>query len=53
MRQNSHCLVKLWKCQTAMSILPQKHSYNYFAFNQSYLAEGKIASVVLLPREAT
>jgi len=29
----------------------QKHSYNYFAFNQSYLAESKIASVVLLPHE--
>jgi len=30
----------------------QKHSYNSFAFNQSYLAEGIIASVVLLPHEA-
>jgi len=27
-------------------------AYNYFAFNQPYLAEGKIASVVLLPNEA-
>jgi len=26
----------------------QKHCWNYFAFNQSYLAEGKIAPVVLL-----
>jgi len=30
----------------------QKHSYNYFAFNQSYLAKDKIASVMLLPQEA-
>jgi len=28
----------------------QKHSYKYFAYNQSYLAEGKIASVELLPK---
>jgi len=33
-------------------LMRQKHSYNYFAFNQSYLTEGKIASVVLLPHEA-
>jgi len=26
----------------------QKHCWNYFAFNQSYLAEGKIAPAVLL-----
>jgi len=33
--------------------MKQKRSYNYFAFNQSYLAEGKLAaSVVLLPHEA-
>jgi len=32
--------------------MTQKHSYNYFAFNRSYLAEGKITSVVLLPHEA-
>jgi len=30
-------------------LMRQKHSYNYFAFNQSYLAEGKTASLVLLP----
>jgi len=30
----------------------QKHCCNYFAFTQSYLAEGKIAPVVLLPHEA-
>ena len=24
MRQNRHCLVKLWKCQMAMSILPHE-----------------------------
>jgi len=35
-----------------MSILPHKHSYNSFAFNYSHLAEGKKASVVLLPQEA-
>jgi len=27
----------------------QKHSYKYFAFNQSYLVKGKIAPAVLLP----
>jgi len=54
MRQNRQCLVKLWKCQKAMSILlhEAKALLQYFAFNQSYLAEGKIASVVLLPHEA-
>jgi len=30
----------------------QKLCWNYFAFNQSYLVEGKIAPVVLLPHEA-
>jgi len=30
----------------------QKHYWNYFAFNQSYLAKGKIALAVLLPHEA-
>jgi len=30
----------------------QKHSYNYFPFNESYLTESKIPSVVLLPHEA-
>jgi len=30
----------------------QKHCWNYFAFNQSYLAKGKIAPVVALPHEA-
>jgi len=51
---NGHFLVKFWKCQKAVSILPHvvKHYWNYFAFNQSYLAKGKIAPVVLLPHEA-
>jgi len=30
----------------------QKHCWNYFAFNQSYLAKGKITPVVALPYEA-
>ena len=30
----------------------QKHCWNHFAFNQSYLAEGKIAPVILLPHQA-
>jgi len=30
----------------------QKHGWNYFAFNQSSLAKGKIAPVVLLPHAA-
>jgi len=29
----------------------QKHCWNYFTFNQSYLAKGKIAPAVLLPHE--
>jgi len=33
-------------------LIRQKHSWNYFAFNQSYLAEGKIAPGVLLPHKA-
>jgi len=32
--------------------MKQKHVCNYFAIKQSYLAESKIASVVLLPHEA-
>jgi len=30
----------------------QKHLWKYFAFNQLYLAKGKIVLVVLLPQEA-
>jgi len=30
----------------------QKHCWNYFALNQSYLAKGKIGPVVALPHEA-
>jgi len=30
----------------------QKHCWNYFAFNQSNLAKGKITPAVLLPQEA-
>jgi len=30
----------------------QNHCYNYFAFNQSCLAEGKITPAVFLPHEA-
>jgi len=33
-------------------LMKQKHCCNYFAFNQSYLAKGKIAPAVLLPHEA-
>jgi len=33
-------------------MMKQEHCWNYFAFNQSYLAEGKIAPVVLLLYEA-
>jgi len=32
-------------------LMRQKHCWNYFAFNQSYLDKGKIAPVVLLPHE--
>jgi len=35
-----------------VQIIRQKHCWNYFAFNQSYLAKGNIAPVVLLPHEA-
>ena len=33
-------------------LIMQKHCWNYFAFNQSYLAKSKIAPVVVLPHEA-
>jgi len=33
-------------------LIRHKDCYNYFAFNQSYLAEDKIAPVLLLPHEA-
>jgi len=32
--------------------MTQKHCWNYFAFNKSYMAEGKILPAVLLPHEA-
>jgi len=50
---NRHFLVKFWKCQKAVTILPHeaKGLLNYFAFNQLYLAKGKIAPIVLLPHE--
>jgi len=31
----------------------QKHCWNNFAFNQSYLAKGKIVQAILLPHEST
>ena len=51
---NRHFLFKFWECQKAVSILPHeaKALLHYFAFNQSFLAKGKIAPVVLLPHEA-
>ena len=51
---NRHFLVKFWKCQKAVSacLMRQNHCWNYFAFNQSYLAKGKIAPAVPLPHEA-
>jgi len=53
-RSNRHFLVKFWKCQNAVTILPHetKALLNYFAFNQSYLAKGKIAPVILMPHVA-
>jgi len=33
-------------------LMTHRHSWNYFDFNQSYLAKGKIAPVVLLLHEA-
>jgi len=33
-------------------LMRQNHCWKCFAFNQSYLAKGKIALVVLLPHEA-
>jgi len=51
--QNRHIPVNFGNakklCQVCL--MTQKHCWNYFAFNQLYLAEGKIAPVVLLPRE--
>jgi len=51
---NRHFLVKFWKCQKAVTIFPHeaKAPLKYFAFNQSYLAKGKIAPVILLPHKA-
>jgi len=50
---NRHFLVKFWKYQKAVSILPdeEKALLDYFAFNQSYLAKGKITPAVLLLHE--
>jgi len=51
---NRHFLAEFWKCQMAVSILPHeaKTLLDYFAFDQSYLAKGKIFQVVLLPHDA-
>jgi len=42
---NRHFLVKLWKYQKTVFILPHeaKALQDYFSFNQSYLSKGKIA----------
>jgi len=51
---NRHFLVKFWKCQKAVTILPHeaKALLDYFPFSQLYLAKGEIAPVVILPHEA-
>jgi len=51
---NKHFLVKFWTWRKAVPILPHeaKALLDYFAFNQSYLSESKMAPVVLLPQEA-
>jgi len=38
-------------CVYFASTMRQKHCWNYFAFNQLHLAEGKIAPVLILPYE--
>ena len=47
---NRHLLVKFWKCQNVVTILPHeaKALLDYFPFSQLYLAKGKIAPVVTL-----
>jgi len=45
---NRHLLVKNFgnaKRLCLFYLMRQKHCWNYFAFNQSYWAEGKIAAV--------
>jgi len=51
---NRHLLVKFWKCQKAVTILPHEAEalLDCFPFSQLYLSEGKIAPVVILPHEA-
>jgi len=51
---NRHFLVKFWNARRLclFCLMRQKHCWKYFAFNQLYLAKGKIAPVVLLPHEA-
>jgi len=51
---NRHFLVKIFNAKRLclFYLMRQKHCWNYFAFNQSYLANGKMAPVVLLPHEA-
>ena len=48
MKPNRHFLVNFWKHKRLclFCLLIQKHCWNYFDFNQSYLAKGKIAPVV-------
>jgi len=51
---NRHLLVKFWKCQKTVTILPHeaKALLDYFPFSQLYFAKGKIARVVIFPHEA-
>jgi len=51
---NRHFLVKFWKCQKAVFILPHeaKTLLELFCLEPIVLAKGKIAPVVLLPHEA-
>jgi len=51
---NRHLLVKFWKCQKTVTILPHeaKALLDYFPFSHLYFAKGKIARVVIFPHEA-
>jgi len=46
---NRHFLVKFWKCQKRLSILPHEAKA---LFCLPYLVQGKIAPVFILPHEA-
>ena len=54
LKPNIHFLVNFGNAKRLclFCLIIQNHCWNYFAFNQLYLAKGKIAPFLVLPHEA-